>query len=123
VYVCLLPDDSSVVVPKWMFEAATCASMKLGTPRCSLRALNEVHALLTELGFHRRRTALKEQPAEAKRGESKTEIDRKTSTPVAAIARERTPRKAQPKGLRARRATARSIAAGGCAKDRRWGGR
>jgi hypothetical protein len=35
-----------------MFNEARCASMILGRPQASLRALNEARAILTELGFH-----------------------------------------------------------------------
>jgi hypothetical protein len=55
-----------------MFNAGVCASMSIGTPRASLRALIEVRAILTEVGFHDSRTAVE------RRGEEK--VDAKAST-------------------------------------------
>jgi hypothetical protein len=50
VYVCLLPNDSGMVIPAWMFDPALCACMKLGAPVLSMGALQEARAILTELG-------------------------------------------------------------------------
>jgi hypothetical protein len=68
VYVCLLPNDSGVVIPTWMFSAAACDAMKIGAPRASLGALNEVRAILSEIGFDRVGTAarqLRKEPIDA----------------------------------------------------------
>jgi hypothetical protein len=73
VYVCLLPNDSGVVIPTWIFSAALCASMAIGAPRASLRALIEARAILTEVGFHGPRTAAERREQEKADANASTE--------------------------------------------------
>jgi hypothetical protein len=40
VYVCVLANDSGVVIPAWMFDPAACAGLKLGAPRVCVAALD-----------------------------------------------------------------------------------
>ena len=54
-------------IPTWMFNPGTCASMSIGAPRASVRALVEVRTILTEVGFHASRTAVE------RRGEEKVD--------------------------------------------------
>jgi hypothetical protein len=73
VYVCLLPNDSGVVIPTWMFSAALCASMAIGSPRASLRALIEARAILTEVGSHDSRAAAERREQEKADANANTE--------------------------------------------------
>jgi hypothetical protein len=64
VCVCLLSNDSGVVIPKWMFSAAATSRMSIGESRPSLRALIDVRALLAEVGFHGGCPAIRGRAAE-----------------------------------------------------------
>ncbi len=52
VYVVVLPNDSGATIPVWMCDPGTCAKMTLGHPHINVRSLEELRAILTELGFH-----------------------------------------------------------------------
>ena len=51
VFICVLPDGSGQVVPTWMFDGARCVGMRVGAPRASASALEQLRVLLRELGF------------------------------------------------------------------------
>ncbi|TVQ37707.1 MAG: hypothetical protein EA356_03875, partial [Geminicoccaceae bacterium] len=40
-------------LPAWMLDPLACAGMELGSPRVTIDALNELHALLVATGFRR----------------------------------------------------------------------
>ena len=52
VYVEVSPGNV-LVVAAWMFDAAACAGMELGTPRVTIAALAELHQVLVEHGYRR----------------------------------------------------------------------
>lgn len=105
VYVCLLPNDSGAVIPKWMFNDGKCSEMQVAESRASLPALIEVRAILTELGFHGSDVAAgrrDEEGASAKK-------DQESSSAVVAVATHAEPkphRRARAQGARKRRSTA-----------------
>jgi len=88
VYVCMRPNDSTVVIPAWMCESAACANMKLGKPRASVAALEDVRVILTELGFHRCSTATETRPEESA-NESVNKSENHEGIPAATPAIER----------------------------------
>jgi hypothetical protein len=88
VYVCLLPNDSGVVIPTWMFNAALCASMAVGAPRASLRALIEARVILTEVGFDYSRTAPERREEERADDNASTKRGAKGVAAGAAVERE-----------------------------------
>ena len=54
VAICEMPDGSRAVVPIWMLDRASCATLSAGPPRCSVAALCDLRALLDSLRFHGR---------------------------------------------------------------------
>jgi hypothetical protein len=53
VRVCVMEDQSGLVIPDWMFDRSKCASFTIGAPRVSIPAIVDLRALLTEIGFDR----------------------------------------------------------------------
>ena len=60
-FVCRAPNGTASAIPAWMFDPTTCERMVLGAPRASLHALDELRALLHELGFDRPEAATRER--------------------------------------------------------------
>jgi hypothetical protein len=48
VYVCLMPNDSGVVIPAWMFDVGACAPMKLGRLRVSMAVLEDLCVIFSD---------------------------------------------------------------------------
>ena len=51
VYICQTPDGTCEVIPAWMFDSARCVQMRVGQAQISAKALAELRALLSTLGF------------------------------------------------------------------------
>lgn len=49
VFVCVGANDTSEVIPAWMFDAAVCANQKLDVPQVNLAALEDLRGLLSAL--------------------------------------------------------------------------
>lgn len=62
VCVCRVDDDTSEVIPAWMFDPSACGAMQLGARQASLEALEHVRVILHELGFDRAAAATHARP-------------------------------------------------------------
>jgi hypothetical protein len=69
---CRMPDGTVQVIPAWMLDPSECARMELGGPRVSAQALEDVRAILRELGFDRLGAADPEQPQKKAFDEAET---------------------------------------------------
>lgn len=48
-FVCTIAEDAGVIIPAWMFDAALCSRMTLGTRRASIVALRELRSIVDEI--------------------------------------------------------------------------
>jgi len=84
VFVCRATDDTAAVIPAWMLDPL-CADMVLGAPRASVRSLEQLRALLHELGFDRAGTTERERSQEEGRDEADAVVISRTPTAAPAL--------------------------------------
>jgi hypothetical protein len=123
VYVCLLPDDTGVVIPKWMFSAAAVSRVGVGAPRASLRALVDARAILTEVGFHLSRPAPAERAEEKINDDPAREECEKVAADGAAPERRTSPKSRRKKPSRSRTRTGKAAPRGRGKRRRKAGAR
>ena len=97
VYVCLELNESSVAVPRWMFDSAACAGMKVGSPQVSVAALEEVRVILAELGFDGSAAAINPRLKESAHATLEDVKDTRAVAAVAARFERRTSRESRRK--------------------------
>jgi len=102
--------DLARELPNWMFDESYCVGMSLGPPQVSIKALNELAAVLAAGGKSRKRGA-RSRPSETKEA---IRAQEEKPRPIAARAGSRTPRSngvsRDPEGEGADRGAGRSSA-------------
>jgi len=117
VFVCVMPDRTGEVIPAWMFDPAACARMALGLPRVAVEALEQVRAILREVGFDGGAVARDERPQERSDANAAAPaiVDSSADPSTAPSARHARADQARRKEPGERRCRARKVAAGGSA--------
>src|SRR6266540_2414703 len=124
VFICRVAGDSAAVIPARMFDPSCCARMVLGAPHTSVAALEEMCALLRELGFDSPATATHVRSQEgAHESETIVATEPSSDDATAAAPADGARGDARPAGARRRHRRTRQAVAGGRAASPHAGGR